>query len=218
MAIYHRVSTLDQDQGLARAELESWVDRHGGVVALCIEESASGAWNGRPGLQRVLEAARKGEIDAVAVWKMDRWGRSTLDVLANIEALKDAGVRFVATSQGIDVKPGGDAISGLILTVLAGVATFERTLIRERTMLGLDRARRSGKRLGRPPVNGPSSAAVIELRRQGKSWSTIAKELRCTVGVARLRAADANNPEGGVKQAMGPTSTKRRSTQRAVRS
>src|SRR5580700_10449439 len=98
-ATYHRVSTLDQDPTLARAELAAFVARQGGHVAMSVEESASGAWNARPGLQRVLEAARRGHVEAVAVWKLDRWGRSSLDVLGNISALGDAGVRFVAVSQ-----------------------------------------------------------------------------------------------------------------------
>lgn len=190
VALYHRVSTLDQDATLARHELEAWAARQGGEIALRVEESASGAWSGRPGLQRVLAAARRGQLDAVVVWKLDRWGRSALDVLANIQALADAGVRFVAVTQGLDVKPGGDAMSRLLLGVLAAVAEFERDLIRERTRLGLDRARRAGKKLGRPRVPGPTPAAVRQLRDRGLSWSRVAAELGCTVGIARLRAGE----------------------------
>lgn len=189
VAIYHRVSTLDQDATLARRELESWVARQGGHVAILVEESASGAWNARPGLQRVLAAARRGQVDVVAVYKLDRFGRSSLDVLANIQALTDANVRFVATSQGLDVKAGGDAMSRLMLTVLAAVAEFERDLIRDRTRLGLKRARDRGVTLGRPMVDGVDPDAVRAKRTEGKSWATIASELGCSVGVARLRAA-----------------------------
>src|SRR5258706_7304596 len=139
-AITHRASRLARDARPARRELEAWVERQGGCCVMCIEESASGAWNARPGLARVLDAAQRGDIDAVAVWKLDRWGRSALDVLANIRSLADAGVRFVAVSQGLDVKPDGDAMSRLMLTVLAAVAEFERSLIRERTVLGLEKA------------------------------------------------------------------------------
>lgn len=191
VALYHRVSTLDQDPELARAELRGWADRQGGEVVLDIEETGSGASNARPGLQRVLDASLRGEIDCVAVWKLDRWGRSSLDVLANIEALTTAGVRFVAVTQGLDVKPGGDAMSRLLLGVLSAVAEFERDLIRERTVLGLERARARGRRLGRPPAKGPAPAKVIELREAGKSWSKVADELGCTVAMARRRAAKA---------------------------
>jgi putative DNA-invertase from lambdoid prophage Rac len=190
VAIYHRVSTLDQDPTLARRELESWAARQGGTVAMLVEESASGAWNARPGLQRVLDAARKGEVDAVVVWKLDRWGRSALDVLANIQALADAGVRFVAVSQGLDVKPSGDAMSRLMLTVLAAVAEFERDLIRERTRLGLDRARHAGKTLGRPRLRQPTALDVRRLRGQGLTWPEVAAELGCGVATAQRRAAE----------------------------
>lgn len=189
IGLYHRVSTLDQDPTLADTELRRHVLRLGGHVSLSVTETASGMWNGRPGLQRVLEAARRGEVDAVIVYKLDRFGRSALDVLANIETLSAAGVRFIAATQGLDVKPGGDAMSRLMLTVLAAVAEFERDLIRERTLLGHAKARASGKHLGRPFEEGPTAAKVNALRRTGKSWAEVAKALGCTVGMARRRSA-----------------------------
>ena len=188
VGIYHRVSTLDQDLGLAHRELTGWVERQGGQVALEVEETASGAWNGRPGLREVLDAARTGEVDTVIVWKLDRFGRSALDVLSNIESLASAGVRFVAVTQGLDVKPAGDAMSRLLLGVLAAVAEFERDLIRERTMLGLERARAKGTKLGRPRVDGPKPADVRRLRKQDQSWSQIATALECSAATARRRA------------------------------
>jgi len=170
-----------------------------------IEESASGAWDGRPELQRLLREARRGLLDCVLVWKLDRFGRSALDVLANIQALADAGVRFVAATQGIDIKPGGDAMSRLMLTVLAAVAEFERDLIRERTRLGLAKARALGKRLGRPKLKHPSASRVRELRALGKSWAQIAAELRCSTGVARLRATEPRHAKGhGRAEQRGP--------------
>lgn len=173
-----------------------WAARQGGHVALLEEESASGAWNARPGLQRVLTAARKGKVDCVVVWKLDRWGRSSLDVLANIQALSDAGCRFVVVSQGIDIKPGGDAMSRLMLTVLAAVAEFERDLIRERTKLGMARARARGAQMGPPRKEGPDPDRVRELRSQGRSWSQIATELGCTTWLARSRAQEPTTPAG----------------------
>lgn len=189
IAIYHRVSTLDQDPHLADSELTAHAARLGGAVTLRVSEQASGAWNGRPGLQRVLDAAQRGQVDAVLVWKLDRFGRSALDLLANIRKLEDAGVRFVALTQGIDIKPGGDAMGRLMLTMLAAVAEFERELIRERTMLGLAKARAEGKRIGRPHEAGPSQAKVRSLRAKGVSWADVAAQLGCTVGMARRRAA-----------------------------
>lgn len=136
-----------------------------------------------------MEASRRGEVSAVLVWKLDRFGRSSLDVLSNIRTLTDSGVRFIAVTQGLDVKPQGDAMSQLILTVLSGVAEFERSLIAERTALAARTAIRAGRRWGRRPAAGPSAQQVRRLRAAGTSWSQVARELHCTVAMARRRAS-----------------------------
>lgn len=187
-ALYHRVSTRDQDPKLARQELRQAAAARGLRVSLDVEERGSGALNNRPGLRRVMDAARRGEVEAVLVWKLDRFGRSSLDVLSNIRHLTDGGVRFIAVTQGLDVKPEGDAMSQLILTVLSGVAEFERSLISERTALAARAARLAGRSWGRRPDPGPAPTEVTALRRKGASWSEVAARLGCTVAMARRRA------------------------------
>lgn len=186
--LYHRVSTLDQDAGLARVELQRAAELRGLRVLASVEETGSGANNDRPGLARALEVATK-EGAAVLVWKLDRFGRSALDVQANIRRLTDAGCRFVAVTQGLDVHPGADAVSRLIMQVLAAVAEFERELIRERTCAGLARARARGRRPGRPSESTPEQAqAVREARAAGLSWARTARMVGVTVGTARRLA------------------------------
>jgi len=107
-AIYARVSTGEQSTEQQVVALREAAARMGLDVVQVVEETGSGAKNDRPGLQRVLDDARRGKLDVVLVWKLDRFGRSALDLLANIRDLDAAGVRFVATSQGIDIRPGGD--------------------------------------------------------------------------------------------------------------
>jgi putative DNA-invertase from lambdoid prophage Rac len=187
-ATYHRVSTVDQNASLAREELEQAAKIRGFEITLPIEETGSGARNSRPGLQKVMAAARKGKIDAVLVYKLDRFGRSCMDLLHNIEALRDCGVRFIAITQGLDIKPEGDAMSNLILTILAAVAQFERDLIIERTRLGLAAAKKNGQRLGRPMDPTPVGA-VTALQESGFSLAEIAEELGCTIKVVRNRLA-----------------------------
>lgn len=162
-ALYHRVSTLDQNPALAREELRAAATRLGTEVVLDVEEAGSGTRNDRPGFQQLMNAARGGKLDAVLVWKLDRFGRSALDVLTNIRELESAGVRFVATSQGIDVRPSGDAVGRrLLLTMLAAVAEFERDLIRERTRLGLARARANNVARPRPLVERRRPSAWVQ--------------------------------------------------------
>lgn len=190
-ALYHRVSTRDQNPALARRELRQAARARGLRIALDVEETGSGAWNNRPGLRRVMEAARKGEVEAILCWKSDRIGRSSLDVLSNIRTLTNSGVRFVAVTQGLDVQPEGDAMSQLILTVLSAVSEFERSLIAERTSLAAKVAREAGRAWGRRPAAGPAPREVTALRATGASWTQVASQLRCTVAMARRRASAA---------------------------
>lgn len=134
-----------------------------------VEETASGRGSVRSGLERVLGAAQRGAIDVVLVQRLDRFGRSTLGLLANLRRLRSAGVGFVAIAQGLEVRPQHDAVSDLTFTVLAAVAEFERAVIVERTLDGLAAARRAGKKLGRPLVGGagPGSRGPPRLSRVG---------------------------------------------------
>lgn len=185
-ALYHRASTLDQDPSLAREELRRAAAMRDLEVVLEVEETGSGARNDRPGLQRIMEAATRGKVQAILVWKLDRFGRSSLDLLSNINKLQRAGVRFIATSQGLDISPAGDPMGQLMLTVLAGVAEFERSIIIERTKLGMAKARKEGKQIGRPfSPSAPSLAQVVKLRSNGVSWRELAKELQCDPSTAR---------------------------------
>jgi DNA invertase Pin-like site-specific DNA recombinase len=184
--VYHRVSTLDQDPTAARAELRQAAAARAMTIVEEIEETGSGARNDRPGLARVMDLSRRGRIDAVVCWKLDRFGRSAHDLLANINTLSDEGVRFIAVSQSLDIKPNGDAMSRLILTVLSGVAEFERELIRERTRLGLTKARAAGKMVGRRVSrDAPDPRTVRSLRAAGRSWREIGTQLGCTASAAR---------------------------------
>jgi putative DNA-invertase from lambdoid prophage Rac len=198
-ALYHRVSTREQNRRLARAELRAAARVRGLRVVLEVEETASGKSSVRPGLVRVLEAVQRGAIDVVLVQRLDRWGRSTLDLLANLRRLRSAGVGFVAIAQGLEVRPEHDAVSELTLTVLAAVAEFERAVIIERTLDGLAAARRAGKTLGRPiGERAPAPERVAALRAAGRSWTEVARRLRCTIGSAR-RALDRGLPKSGTR-------------------
>lgn len=206
-ALYHRVSTVDQNPHAARQELRTAARRLGLRVVLDVRETGSGAQNHRPGLLRILKAAQRAEIDAVLVWKLDRFGRSAFDLLGNIRQLEAAGVRFVCTTQGIDIRPAGDPMSRLLLTMLSAVAEFERDLLVERTRLGLANARRAGKLIGRPRVPTPPTEKVHRLKARGKTLAQIAKKLDCSLWAVRV-AAKSGVLKTGVKLRRGPSRQK----------
>jgi len=182
---YHRVSTTEQDPELAREELRRAAAARNLDLVEQVEETGSGARNDRPGLQRVLELAARHQVTHVLVWKVDRFGRSVVDLLTNIETLTRAGVTFVATTQGIEMGRSSGATGKMLLTLLAGVAEFERDMIRERTVLGLQAARARGKILGRPAVEVSSVmvARALKLRKdpklyQPRPWPHVARLLK----------------------------------------
>lgn len=193
---YHRTSTSEQDPTTARDDLRRAAAQRGYTIVAEEEETGSGVLNDRPGLERVLSMARRGQIDVVLAWKLDRFGRSSLDLQANVMELNNCGVTFVAMTQGLECRPGGDAMSKLFLQLLGAIAEYELDLIRERTRAGMARARKHGTRSGRPigrPLKGnntkPDATRVKAMRAQGASWSSIANELRCSIGSARKAAA-----------------------------
>lgn len=188
VVLYHRVSTVDQNPELAALELRAAARRRGLRVVAEVWETGSGAANDRPGLVKVLDLVRGGLVDVVMVWKLDRFGRSAFDVLGNVRQLEAARVVFVCTSQGIEIQPGGDPVSRLMLTVLGAVAEFERDLIRDRTRAGLAAARRAGRRIGRPPAARPAAVEVERLRKRGLAWPAIAALLGCSTWAARVSA------------------------------
>ena len=111
----------------------------------------------REAREKLLEAARRREIDVVLVWRLDRWGRSVTDLLATLQELEHLGVGFVSLTEALDLTtPAGRAMAGL----LAIFAEFEREILRERTRAGLAHARQKGKRLGRPATAALHAAEI----------------------------------------------------------
>ena len=137
-------------------------------------EVGSGAAK-REAREKLLEAARRREIDVVLVWRLDRWGRSVTDLLATLQELEHLGVGFVSLTEALDLTtPAGRAMAGL----LAIFAEFEREILRERTRAGLAHARENGKRLGRAATAAVHAAEIRKLHRAGVSKAHQALYLR----------------------------------------
>jgi DNA invertase Pin-like site-specific DNA recombinase len=173
--LYARVLTNDQQTlAMQNRAMREYAARHGWTIALQVREVNSGAVQ-REAREKVLEAARRREIDLVLVWRLDRWGRSVTDLLATLPELQHLGVGFVSLTEALDLNtPVGRAMAGL----LAIFAEFEREILRERTRAGLTHARQNGKRLGRPITAGLHADQVRKLHRAGVSKSEIARRLQ----------------------------------------
>ena len=203
VAIYARVSATDQNFDLQIRELIDYAAKQGWEVVETYLDVISGAKSSRPGLNRLMEDARTRKFECLLVWKLDRSGRSLVDCLNNIKALEDHGVRFIATTQGLDTDQRNPA-SRFLLHVLGAAAELERALIRERTQAGQARYRHdyeSGKvgktvysRSGRnmPPYRPEkifNRDEVVELKRQGLSMRGIARRLGLGLGTVTPAAA-----------------------------
>jgi DNA invertase Pin-like site-specific DNA recombinase len=183
-AIYARVSTIDQNCAIQLEELRGWAARHQITVhGEYVDHGISGGKGSRPALDELLRDAQARRFDAVLVFKLDRFGRSVTHLTRHLQDLERWGIRFVATSQGIDSDRANPA-SKLLLHMLAAVAEFERELIVERTCAGVRAAKARGKVLGRPRRVFRRDE-VIRLREAGHSWRAIAAELGVPVSTVR---------------------------------
>lgn len=170
-----RVSTNAQDARIQRDALQS-----AGCIKV-FEEKVSSRSSHRPGLDAALHYMRDG-MDALVVWKLDRLGRSTKDVLTVADDLSDRGIglRVLTGTLAGTYSPTGEG--KFFFTMMAAFAELERDLIRERTMAGLAAARAQGRRGGRPRVMDSDKLAVARARRaDGESPTEIATAL----GVSR---------------------------------
>lgn len=175
VGLYARVSTNEQQTlPMQMRAMHEYADRRGWTVAMQVREVGSGAAQ-RQAREKLLDAARRREIDVVLVWRLDRWGRSVADLLATLQELEHLGVGFrVSLTEALDLTtPAGRAMAGL----LSIFAQFEHEVLRERTRAGLAYARQNGKRLGRPPTAAVHAAEIRKLHRAGVSNSEIARRL-----------------------------------------
>jgi DNA invertase Pin-like site-specific DNA recombinase len=150
VALYARVSSAKHDQ---RPEaqidaLKRYVGQRGWTtVQVIADHGYSGSTDARPGLNKLMALARSRQIDGIAVTKMDRLFRSLKHLVTTLEELSALGVLFVAVHDNVDYStPSGR----LFVQILGSLAEFERSLIRERTIAGLEYVRSKGVRLGRP--------------------------------------------------------------------
>jgi putative DNA-invertase from lambdoid prophage Rac len=178
VAIYCRVSTDDQSCERQERDLRAFAKRGGHKIVAVFKETASGAKNDRAERKKVMALAQAREIDAILVTELSRWGRSTQDLVQTLDDLHSWKVSVLAqTGLSFDLStPSGK----LMRTIMAGLAEFERDLIRERVKSGLSAARARGVVLGRKEGYRPSdkkAKKVLAMHGDGLSYRLIGRNL-----------------------------------------
>ncbi|MFF0220684.1 recombinase family protein [Streptomyces sp. NPDC004629] len=171
---YARVSTDDQEAQLQRDALtEAGCSR-------IFEDKASGKNTDRPELGAVLDYLREG--DTLIVWKLDRLGRSLIDLVSIVDGLRERGIGFRVLTGALSAVDTTSADGRLFFQIIAAMAEFERSLIKDRTKAGLAAAKAQGRAGGRPTVITDDLLVAAKTRKaKGESVSAIAKAL----GVSR---------------------------------
>src|SRR6202167_2579871 len=175
VGLYARVSTHDQKTlSLQMRAMREYAAKRGWEVAVQAKEVGSGAVE-RELREKLLAAARRREIDVVLVWRLDRWGRSLVDLVVTLKELAELGVSFVSLTEALDLTtPTGRAMAGL----LSVFAEFEHEILRERIRAGIAEARLKGKRFERPLTAAKKAGQIRKLYRAGVSKAEIARRLQ----------------------------------------
>lgn len=175
VGIYAGVSTHDQQTlPMQLSQMKDYIDNRKWTLTAEFQEVGSGA-KIRPLREELLKMARRREIDAILVWKLDRFGRSLADLITSLNELRELGVVFVSITEALDFStPSGRAMAGMLSTF----AEFERDMIRERVKAGIASARDRGKPHGRPKTASDKLDKILELKSEGLNNSEIARRLK----------------------------------------
>jgi DNA invertase Pin-like site-specific DNA recombinase len=182
-ALYARVSTKtgSQNPDMQLRELRDYCQRRRWeITGEYVDAGVTGAKEQRPELDQLLAECRKRRVDAVVVYRYDRFARSLRQLVNALEEFRALGIEFVSLHEGVDTStPNGRLVFG----IFASIAEFERELIRERVRSGLAAARARGKKIGRPRKT-VDAAKIAQLRENGVPWRAIAARLGISVGTA----------------------------------
>jgi putative DNA-invertase from lambdoid prophage Rac len=176
VVIYARVSTDRQNHDTQLTELREYCASRKWSNVEELIDTVSGSKSSRNGLDRLMAAVRKGKVDIIVCYKLDRLGRSLAHLAAMIAEFTTHSVALVVPCQGIDTS-GANSAARLQMNILCAVAEFEHEIIRERVNDGIARATARGVRFGRPVTRDVHRDNIVRLRAQGKSGRAIAAEL-----------------------------------------
>ena len=173
-ALYLRVSTVDQHPETQVYDLRQMAAQRGYEITQEYTDRISGVKARRPGLDNLMQDARRGRFDVVLVWACDRIARSTRHFLEVLDELNRLEIEFVSFREQIDT---GGPLGRAIVVIIGAIAELERSLIVERVRAGMRRARLEGRHIGRPSL-ALDREAICRDRRHGRSIGQIAREHR----------------------------------------
>ena len=181
---YYRVSTSSQSTENQKVALREVVARQGwNLVAELEDFGISATTNDRPAFTKLNQMVARKECDLVVVWSLDRLGRSMEDLIRFLNDLQKSGIDLYSHTQAINTQT---SMGRMVFGILASLSQWENEFRRERIIAGLDRAKKEGKKLGRPTnVNDAVRASVSVMRSKGYSIVQIAKTLKIGVGTTR---------------------------------
>jgi DNA invertase Pin-like site-specific DNA recombinase len=180
-ALYVRVSTAAQNLDAQETELRQYAENRGWTVAKIYRDVISGAAKSRPALGELMADAHKRKIDIVIVFRFDRFARSVTHLLSALETFRTLGIEFVSISELVDTS---NAMGKLVFTILAGVGELERSIIKERIVMGVQNARRKGRRLGWPPIKKLSYSELDQARNERRNGNLSLRALAKKYGTS----------------------------------
>lgn len=176
--IYARVSTADQNADMQLKELREYCQSRDWAIEAEFIETASGSNADRPKRAELIKLYKTRKINAIVVWKLDRWGRSLVDVATTLKEIGEAGIEFISLREAIDLKTSMGRAMAQLLGILA---ELEKEWIKERTTAGMKRYRElNAGKWGRPATIQAKREQILALKAQGWSNHKIAKHLECS--------------------------------------
>lgn len=173
--IYARVSTREQNVDMQLIDLRQYAAARKLNIVKEYIDYASGAKSDRINYRKLFDDVRKRKTDVVLVWKFDRFARSTKELINALEEFNNLGVDFISYKENIDTStPAGK----ILFTMISAFAEFERAIIRERVIAGMEKAKARGAKIGRPRIPPFTIQKMLEMRENGVSYREIIKKMR----------------------------------------
>jgi DNA invertase Pin-like site-specific DNA recombinase len=172
--IYARVSTREQNVDMQLIDLRGYAKARGLNVIQEYIDYGSGSKNDRKNYLKLFDDVRKRKTDIVLVWKFDRFARSTKELISALEEFRSIGVDFISFKENMDTTTH---MGKILFTIISAFAEFEKAVLRERVVAGMEKARAKGIEFGRPKIPEFKIKDALEMKATGADYKEICKKL-----------------------------------------